>query len=268
MTRLSFAVFFFALLFMSACKLPHFFKGQPSVKIETIEYRQGTNVFEGYLAFDQKAMGKKPGVIIIPQAKGPGAVEKEAARRLVGLGYTAFVIDVMGKSVRLTNNQDAANAVKPFRKNRKLLRERLHLGIASFTNRGGVDTSRLAVIGYGFGGMGALDLARNSDALRGVVSFHGDLDSPNPKEISTNIRAKILVLHGAEDPNVPEKEAFAFQREMRAAEADWQMNYYGSARSFTQAETGTNATRHSAPNEKAAKRSWEAVSVFLKEALI
>jgi len=254
-------------LLISSCKLPHFFKGQASVKTETIEYRQGSNTFEGFLAFDQKAMGKKPGVIIIPNAKGPNAVEKETARRLAGLGYTTFVVDVYGKSVHTGSNQDAAGANKPFRKNRKLLRERLHLGIASLTNRGGVDAGRLAVIGYGFGGMGALDLARNSDALRGVVSIHGDLDSPNPKEIATNIRSKILVLHGAEDPNVPEKEAIAFQREMRAAEADWQMNYYGAARTFTQTETGTNATRHSAPNEKATHRSWEALTSFLKETL-
>lgn len=254
-------------LLVSSCKLPHFFKGSPNVKTETVEYRQGTNVFEGFLAFDQKAMGKKPGVVIIPQAKGPGAVEKETARRLAGLGYTAFVVDVYGKSPRSASNQDAANSAKAFRKNRKLLRERLHLGIASFTNRGGVDTARLAVIGYGFGGMGALDLARSSDALRGVVSIHGDLDSPNPKEISTNIRARILILHGAEDPNVPEKEVLAFQREMRATEADWQMNTYGGARVFTQAETGTNATRHSIPNEKAAHRSWEALTGFLKEVL-
>ncbi|MBL8994647.1 MAG: dienelactone hydrolase family protein [Spirochaetia bacterium] len=263
----SFATLLAALLLVTSCKLPHFFKGQASVKTETIEYRQGSNTFEGFLAFDQKAMGKKPGVIIIPQAKGPAAVEKETARLLAGLGYTAFVVDVYGKSLHTGSNQDSSGANKPFRKNRKLLRERIHLGIASFTNRGGVDANRLAVIGYGFGGMGALDLARNSDALRGVVSFHGDLDSPNQKEIATNIRAKILILHGAEDPNVPEKEALAFQREMRAAEADWQMHYYGAARAFTQSETGTNATRHSAPNEKAAKRSWEALTAFLKEVL-
>ncbi len=257
-------ILLFSFVFITGCKFPGL-GGSAKVQTETITYRQGSNTFEGFYAHSPKGIGKKPGVIIVPQWKGITSHEKDVAVKLAGLGYDAFAVDLYGKNVRPTNNTEAANATKPFKKNRKLYRERLRLGIAAFTNKGGVDPNRLAVVGYCFGGMGALELARNGDTLRGVISVHGNLDTPNVKE-STNFRTKILVLHGADDPVVPEKEVLAFQREMRTGNADWQMNFYGDAvHGFTQLDSGTNAGKRAAYHEPSAKRAWEALSDFLRE---
>ena len=124
---------------------------------------------------------------------------------------------------------------------------------------------RIAAIGYCFGGTTVLELARSGAAVAGVVSFHGGLSSPAPAD-ARNIKAKVLALHGADDPNVPPKEVAAFEDEMRQGGVDWQLIAYGGAvHSFTDWNAGHDNSKGVAYNERADRRSWEAMKQFFSE---
>jgi len=131
----------------------------------------------------------------------------------------------------------------------------------------GADKDNIVIIGYCFGGTGALEAARAGLPLKGVVSFHGGLgkDASRPNKA---INTKVLVLHGADDPHVPQKDIEAFQQEMKESKADWQMIYYSNAvHAFTEKEAGNDPSKGAAYNEMADKRSWEHFMVFLEETL-
>lgn len=239
---------------------------QAHLVTKTVEYRQGDTVLEGYLAYDDAAKGKRPGVLVIHEWKGVGPYEKGRAEQLAQLGYVAFAADIYGKGVRpATNEQAAAEAGKYRGNDRTLLRARAAAGLDKLASFPQVDPKRLAAIGYCFGGTSVLELARSGADLDGVVSFHGGLATPNPAD-AAKIRAKVLVLHGADDPYVPPAEVAAFQQEMRQAKVDWQMVYYsGAVHSFTNPKSGSDPAKGAAYNEKADRRSWEAMKQFFKE---
>jgi len=239
---------------------------QARVVTKTVEYRQGDAVLEGYLAYDDAATGKRPGVLVIHEWKGLAAYEKGRAEQLAALGYVAFAADIYGKGVRpATAELAAAEAGKYRGTDRSLLRARAAAGLEKLASLPQADPDRLAVIGYCFGGTGALELARSGANLRAAVSFHGGLDTPIPAD-ALKIRGKVLVLHGADDPHVPPPQVASFQQEMRLAKVDWQMIYYGGAvHSFTNPASGNDATKGAAYNEKADRRSWEAMKQFFDE---
>ncbi|HEY6007814.1 MAG TPA: dienelactone hydrolase family protein, partial [Geobacteraceae bacterium] len=127
------------------------------------------------------------------------------------------------------------------------------------------DPARLAAIGFCFGGTTVLELARSGVDLAGVVSFHGGLDTPNPAD-ATRIKGKVLALHGADDPFVPHADVAAFEKEMRSAGVDWQLNIYGGAvHSFTNPASGNDPSKGAAYKEKAERRSWHAMRQFFRE---
>ena len=141
-----------------------------------------------------------------------------------------------------------------------LWRRRQQISCHEFT-----DPTRIAAIGYCFGGTTVLELARSGADIAGVVSFHGGLSSPTPGD-AKNIKAKVLALHGADDPNVPPKEVAAFEDEMRQAGVDWQLVAYGGAvHSFTDWNAGNDNAKGAAYNERADRRSWEAMKQFFAE---
>jgi dienelactone hydrolase len=170
-----------------------------------------------------------------------------------------------GKGVRPKNNREAAQFAQRFKSDREMMRKRVKAGLRKLKSYGFVDKEKLAAIGYCFGGTVALELARSGAKIEGVVSFHGGLDSPDP-EAGKNIRAAILILHGADDPYVMETDIRDFMQEMKKADVDWQMTYYGNAvHSFTKPGAGTDKSKGAAYDEKAAKRSWKAMKIFLEE---
>lgn len=235
-----------------------------AIQTKTIEYQQGDATLEGVLVWDDAVSGKRPGVLIVHQWLGLTDYERRRAKMLAELGYVAFCADVYGKGVRPKNTQEAGAEATKYKTDRALLRARVNAGLAELEKSDLVDTKRVAAIGYCFGGTAVIELARSGADIAGVVSFHGGLDSPTPAD-GQNIKCKILACHGADDPFVPAKDLAAFEDEMRAAKVDWQLIQYGGAvHSFTQPDPGfVNPGAHY--NEKADKRSWEAMKQFFAE---
>jgi dienelactone hydrolase len=240
---------------------------QAQIHTETIEYKQGDTVLEGYLAYDSAVKGQRPGVLIAHQWKGLTDYEKKRAEMLARLGYTAFALDIYGKGIRPKSNQEAGAQAGKYKSNRDLLRARAQAGLAVLQRHELTDPRRVVAIGYCFGGTTVIELARSGADIAGVVSFHGGLDSPHPED-GKNIKCKVLALQGADDPFVPAKDLAAFEDEMRQAKVDWQLVKYGGAvHSYTEKEAGSNPQAGAAYNEKADRRSWEAMKEFFAEIL-
>jgi dienelactone hydrolase len=233
---------------------------------KTVDYRQGDTVLEGYLAYDDTIKGKRPGVMVVHEWNGLGSYVKRRVEQLARLGYVAFGADIYGKGIRPATPEAAAREAAKYRgADRSLLRERARAGLDELRKQPNVDSGRLAAIGYCFGGTAVLELARSGADPKGVVSFHGGLDTPNPDDAG-NIRAKVLVLHGADDPHVPPQQVAAFQDEMRKGGVDWQMVFYGGAvHSFTNPDSGSDPSKGVAYNANADRRSWEAMKAFFAE---
>ncbi len=235
------------------------------LQTQAVDYKDGNTVLEGYLAVKKGVEGKHPGVLVVPDWMGVTDPYKKISDKLAGMGYVVFAVDVYGKGVRPSTGEEAAAESKKYKSDRKMFRTRVLAALEQLKKNPNVDPSRIAVIGYCFGGTAALELARSGAPLVGVVSFHGGLDSPSPED-GKNIKGKVLALHGADDPFVLPKDIAAFQDEMRKGNVDWQMVYYGDAvHSFTQTKAGTDKSKGNAYNEKADKRSWKAMKHFFRE---
>lgn len=233
---------------------------------KTVEYKEGETTLEGYLAYDDALKGKHPGVLVIHEWTGVNAYVKKRADQLASLGYVAFAADIYGKGVRPATPELAAKEAAKYRgKDRSLIRARAAAGLATLAANPHVDANRLAVMGYCFGGTAALELARSGANLKGTVSFHGGLDTPDPAD-ARKIKGKVLALHGADDPFVTPPQVAAFQDEMRQAKVDWEMVIYGGAvHSFTNPDSGNDNSKGAAYNAEADRRSWAEMKLFFKE---
>jgi dienelactone hydrolase len=232
---------------------------------KAVEYKEGQTTLEGLWVYDDSVKGKRPGVLVVHQWKGVGDYEKKRAEMLAKLGYNVFAVDIYGKGIRHNNPKDASAEAAKYKNDRRLLRARVNAGLEVLKKQELTDAKRVAAIGYCFGGTTALELARSGADVAGVVSFHGGLNTPNPTD-AQRIKAKVLALHGADDPHVPPAEVAAFEQEMRDAKVDWSLVAYGgSVHSFTDWNAGNDNSKGSAYNEKADKRSWEAMKQFFAE---
>jgi dienelactone hydrolase len=233
----------------------------------TVEYRQGDAVLQGSLSYDDAVKGRRAAVLIVHDWFGATDHQKSQAEQLAALGYVALAADVYGKGIRPTNAQEAGAEAGKYYKDRGLLRLRVRAGLDYLAAQPQADPVRLAVIGYCFGGAGALELARSGAPLRAVVTFHGSLANPTPED-ARNIKAKVLVLHGADDPYVKQDEVKGFMDEMRAAGVDWQLvQYSGAVHSFTDPRAGSDNSKGAAYNATADRRSWRAMRDFFEETL-
>ena len=235
-----------------------------TIHTETVEYKQGDTMLEGFLAYDDSISGKRPGVLVVHQWLGLTDYEKHRAEMLAQLGYVAFCADIYGRDARPKNIQEAGAQAAKYKSDRALLRARVNAGLDVLKNNELVDTKRVAAIGYCFGGTTVIELARSGADLNGVVSFHGGLDSPTPAD-GGKIKCKVLALAGADDPFQKPEDLTAFESEMRDSKVDWQIVFYGGAvHAFTQPNPGfVNAGAKY--NEKADRRSWEAMKQFFAE---
>lgn len=232
---------------------------------KNIEYKDGETVLEGYLVYDDAIQGPRPGVLVVHDWMGPAAYGNGRAEQLAQLGYAALAVDIYGKGVRPQDSEEAAKQATYYKQNRDVMRRRAKAGLDVFTSQTVVDPQRIAAIGYCFGGTAVLEMARAGMPLSGVVSFHGGLGATIPAT-KGSVPAKVLVLHGADDPLVPKEEIQAFENEFNAAGADWQMVYYsGAVHSFTRKDAGDDNSKGVAYNEQADRRSWEAMKTFFAE---
>jgi dienelactone hydrolase len=233
----------------------------------TVEYRAGDAPLEGLLVQESGGPAMKPGVLVVHDWMGVGPYAVMRAEQLARLGYIAFVADIYGKGIRPANAEEAGAQAGKFKQDRPLLRGRVLAALAELRKQPGVLTGRVAAIGYCFGGTAALELARAGADLSGVVSFHGGLDSPKPADARA-IKAKLLVLHGADDPFVPPAEVQAFEQEMRGAGVDWTLvKYSGAVHAFSQEGAGSDNSKGAAYNASADRRSWQAMRAFFDEVL-
>lgn len=242
-------------------------RAQAAVKIQTVDYKQGDSTLEGWLVYDDAKQGKRPGVVVFPAWNGPDEDAKTRAQALAKMGYVAFVADVYGKGVRPQAPKDAGAEASKYMKDRSLLRDRAKAAYDQLSKNPMVNASKIAAIGYCFGGAGALDLARSGAPIVDTVTFHGDLTSPTPQD-DNNIKGQVLVLHGADDPIVNAQAQAAFRKEMTDAHVHWEMILYGGAvHAFTQKDAGNDPSKGAAYNAYADKQSWTEMTRLFRETL-
>jgi dienelactone hydrolase len=234
---------------------------------ETFEYTDGTHTFEGHMAYDDSIASWRPCVLIGHAWGGLGDHERERAEELAQLGYVGFAIDVYGKGLRGDPLGDNTKLMQPLLDDRATLRKRLVAAVAAAKKHPMVDPERIGAIGYCFGGLCALDLARSAEpGVKGVVSIHGIFHPPKLGE-QAPITAKVLILHGYDDPMAPPDHVLAVARELTEAGADWQLHAYGGTMHAFTAVGANMPERGIVYNAAAARRSWVAMKNFLEEAL-
>lgn len=234
------------------------------LKTEIISYHDGNTSLEGYCAYDEKQTTKKPGVLIVHDWSGRNHFAEQKAKQLAELGYVGFAVDMYGEGKTGNTKEEKAALMTPVLQDRPLLLRRMTAALNTLRNLDQVDTHRLAAIGFCFGGLCALDLARSGADIRGVVSFHGAL-TPPPQTDAKSIKAALLVLHGYDDPMVTPDQVDAFAKEMTRAQADWQINMYGhTMHAFTNPEAN-DPDFGTVYQPKTEARAFNAMQLFFKE---
>lgn len=229
------------------------------MKTQDIEYHADGARLVGYLAVDDAKAGARPGIIVAHEGGGLTDHAKNSARRLAEAGYIAFALDYYGDGKPLTDMNEVMPRLSVWMADPAGIRVRAHAALDVLTAQPETDTSRLAAIGYCFGGTTVLEMARAGEPLRAVVGFHAGLASAKPAQAGA-VKAKVLAQIGADDPIVPPEQRLAFEQEMTAAKADWRMLLYGGVgHSFT--NPGVNALgRPGFEYDKSAdERSWRAM---------
>ena len=259
-SKRAFTAFVSTLALASACVS----SVQAALHSEPVAYKQDTASLEGLLVYDA-SKPKAPGIVLVPDWMGMTDLARQYAEKVAKLGYVVLVADIYGKNFRPKDMQAASAQASLYKNDRALIQARARAALDQLLKSAKVDTSRIAAMGYCFGGGVALELARSGANLDGVISFHGNLDTPHPDQ-AKNIKGEVLVQHGADDPFVTQDQVKAFEDEMRAAKVDWHLIQYGGAvHGFTNPNAGSDNSKGMAYNAKADKRSFQAMQDFYQE---
>lgn len=230
----------------------------------TVNYLDQDTPLEGYFAYDDEIAGIRPVVLIHHAWAGRDEFVSNKAGKLAELGYLAFATDMYGKGVIGRSPEENGRLMQPFMQDRALLQRRLHAAVATARLLPWADNDRFAAMGFCFGGLCALDLARSGADIRGVVAFHGLLippeNIPDPQ-----IKAKVLVLHGHDDPMASPEQVLALQTELTRAGADWQMHVYGGTMHAFTNPVANDPVFGTVYQASADKRSWRAMQNFFAE---
>lgn len=231
-----------------------------------IEYQYDGKIFEGVLVYPNSVSNKLPALVMFPNWLGITEGAISLANYQAQQGYIVFIIDLYGKHIRPKTNKEANEAMLPLRHNTNLLRAIMHQALTTLMKQAttyNIDTLKIAAFGFCFGGCCALELARSGADIKAAISFHGNLDTPNPQD-AKNIKGSILVLDGANDPLVPRSQLTDFMNEMNAAKVDWQLVSYGGAvHGFT--DMSANEPGVKQYNAKVTKRAFNAMNDLLSE---
>lgn len=236
-----------------------------SFKEQIVDYPDAGTACKGFVAWDDARPGPLPAVIISHAWGGRQAVFDQKARDLARLGYAAFALDMYGGGKTGTTVEECSALMTPFVQDRALLSRRINAAVAAVSKLPQVDARRIAAMGYCFGGMCVLDLARSGAKVRGVASIHGLLKPPGIA--AGSIAAKVLVLHGHDDPMAPVEDVVAFEKEMSAANVDWQLHAYGRTKHAFTDPNASNPDLGLLYNPDAERRSYASLLTFLEEVL-
>lgn len=239
--------------------------GLAAPTLKKVPYEVDGVKLEGVLVAEAGG-GPRPGLVLVPNWLGVSEANVKQAQLIASRGYVVFVADTFGVKARPKNTDEAGKASGALKADRATLRKRVGkaLEVLKAQKLPALDATKLGAIGFCFGGTAALELARSGAAVAGVVSFHGGLDSPSPDD-AKRITARVLALHGADDPFVPPAEVAAFEAELRAAKVDWQLVSYGNAvHSFTDVDANLVGKAHY--NATVAARAYAAMDAFFAEA--
>lgn len=229
-----------------------------------VAYLDGDVVLEAFFAFDDQISGRRPTVLINHTWAGRDDFVAEKAKELAALGYVGFAVDMYGKGVLGASPEENMKLMQPFMADRAMLQQRMKAALAAVRLMPWVDDSKIAAIGFCFGGLCSLDLARTGADIKGVVSFHGLLAAPENTQ-GNAIKAKILALHGRDDPLVPAEQVLAFEQEMTDAGADWQLHTYGNTLHGFTNPLANDPVFGAVYQPDSDRRSWIAMQNFLTE---
>lgn len=230
----------------------------------TMDYEDGSRLLEGYLAYHDT--GKpKPAVLVAHDWSGRREFACTAAEKIADMGYVGFALDMYGKGIVGADGDAEKNGalMSPFAKDRALLRRRINAALNTVRQLPQVDATRVAAMGYCFGGMCVLELARSGADVRGVISVHGIFMPGNVA--NEKITAKVLCLHGHDDPMVPPEQVLAFETEMTQAGVDWQIHVYGGTMHAFTNPKANNPDFGTVYKETAANRAYRSIADFLSE---
>ncbi len=230
----------------------------------TVDYLDRDTVLDGFFAYDEAIEGRRPVVLVCHAWGGRDEFVENKAIKLAEMGYLAFALDMYGKGVRGANPEENARLMQPFMEDRAMLQQRIKAALAAVRLMPWADDNNIAAIGFCFGGLCVLDLARSGAEISGVVSFHG-LFIPPDNIAQPDIKAKILMLHGHDDPMVPVEQVIAIQQEFTEAGADWQMHVYGNTMHAFTNPVANDPDFGTVYQPDADKRSWIAMQNFLTE---
>lgn len=239
---------------------------EPKVVGKNVEYSAQGVVMKGYLAYDEAPKGKRPGVLVVHEWWGLNDYARKRARMVAELGYTALAVDMYGDGKQAMHPDDAKKFSSELMKDFDVSKARFMAAMEFLKQQASVDPTRIAAIGYCMGGGVVLNMARQGVDLKGVASFHGSLTPVKPAQPG-GVKAKVLVLHGADDKFIPAEQIEAFKQEMKSAGADFQfISYPGAVHSFTNPEADELGKKYNMPiayNAQADKKSWDELKKFL-----
>lgn len=238
-----------------------------AIKTRVVDYVQGETALQGYMAWDDAAKGKRPGVLVVHEWWGHNEHARRQAERLAKAGYVGFALDMYGKGKVTTHPADAQAFMAEATKDPEVAKARFDAAREQLEKDSHVDPTRIAAIGYCFGGAVVLNMARAGEDLDAVASFHGALATEHPAE-KGNVRAWVLVMTGEADPFVPAEQVTALENEMKAAGANYEViRYPGAKHGFTNPDAGQYGMEQLAYNANADRKSWAAMLKMFKQAL-
>jgi dienelactone hydrolase len=233
---------------------------------ETLDYTADGLHMLGHLALDADATGRRPGVLVFPEAFGLASHAMARAEQLAELGYVALAADLHGERFVAPSLDEALRMIAPLRENPALIRARAQGALDALLTRPEVDPTRIAAIGFCLGGTMALELGRAGAALSAIVGFHSGLATKAPQD-AKNIKGRVLMCIGADDPSIDAGQRAAFEAEMREGQVNWQLSVYGKVvHSFTNKEAGkVGNPKFAAYDAQADARSWAEMRMVFDE---
>lgn len=234
------------------------------LQTKKITYHDGDTTLEGYYAIDDRFSGKRPAILICHDWSGRNEFAENKAAKLAELGYAAFALDMYGNGKKGSTNEEKSALMQPLVQNRSALQTRILAALTALKQLPEVDTQHIGAIGFCFGGLCVLDLARSGADVKGIVSFHGLLNAPENTG-HKKISAKILVLHGYDDPMVTPEQVMQFGNEMTQAKVDWQLHMYGNTMHAFTNPLANDPGFGTVYQKNADQRSWIAMQDFFKE---